>query len=160
MNISLGCCEKSHIPYACNNMMVMGTYLQNQQKNFRILLLYRFPCFISKFITSLTSLSCNHLNRSPSSSLFIIFGFKIQNKMVAKLHFCGNNARKNVKLLVLNFTKPSYCYKQRRFTINLLSINLLSSMSKTHPRILPPLPYTTQAYILRHRPNSLRVADR
>lgn len=135
MNISLGCCEKSHIPYACNNMMVMGTYLQNQQKNFRILLLYRFPCFISKFITSLTSLSCNHLNKSPSSSLFIIFGFKIQNKMVAKLHFCGNNARKNAKLLALNFAKPSYCYQQRRFTIN-----LLSSMSKTHPRILPPLP--------------------
>lgn len=134
--------------------MIIGTYLQNQQKNFRILLLYRFPCIISKFITSLTSLSCNHLNRSPSSSLFIIFGFKIQNKMVAKLHFCGNNVRKNAKLLALNFAKPSYCYQQRRFTIN-----LLSSMSKTHPRILPPLPYTTQAYILRHRPNSPQATD-
>lgn len=102
--------------------MIIGKYLQNQQKNFKILREYLLPCFISKFITSLTSLSCNQCNRSLSSSLFIIFGFKIQNKMVAKLHFCCNNARKNVKLLTLNFAKPSYCYQQRHFTINLLSI--------------------------------------
>lgn len=45
------------------HIIIIGTYLQNQRKNFRILLLYRFPCFISKDITSLTSLSCNHLSR-------------------------------------------------------------------------------------------------
>ena len=57
MNISLGCCEKSHIPYACKHIIIIGTYLQNHLKNFKILLEYRLPYFMSIPISSVTSMS-------------------------------------------------------------------------------------------------------
>ena len=66
MNISLGCWLKSHIPYAWNSIIVIGTYLQNHRKNFKILLLYLLPLFIISCITSLTSIPC--INRRISFS--------------------------------------------------------------------------------------------
>ena len=63
-------------------MISIGTYLQNQRKNFNILLLYLFPCFIRKFITSLISMSCISRKTSASSSLLMSIGFLVLIKII------------------------------------------------------------------------------
>lgn len=109
MNISLGCCEKSHIPYAWKSMRLIGTYLQNHLKNFSILLEYRLPCFMSIPINSVTSMS--FISRWTSASCSCVMKnllLSIVNVLDKITIFCSNRFFLS-KISKLNFIKVTIC---------------------------------------------------